>query len=358
MTSDSPGRPAPGAGTGPVPRPGASAVWTPRTTAGAVPRPGDVTGVPHPGWMDPLLAACTDGSFDGLLPKRRPPEDRGPNEVGRPHRDAAVLVLFSGSPDAPGPRPPKDARVLLTHRAPTLRSHSGQVSFPGGGVDDTDSGPVEAALRESWEETGLDPDGVDVLAVLPELYIPVSNYSVAPVIGYWHEPMEVGVVDPGETSRVMTVPLDELLDPANRFLLRHTTGWTGPAFQHDDLVVWGFTAGIIAAMFHSAGWDLDWDTSDIRDLEQTLEASGNGERHRMSAEEARREHSDPLADRTVAGVPGVRAAFDDDDDDNSADAGAADTATGAADTGNAAPAAPVGEEPLDLPADNPRRGYR
>lgn len=179
--------------------------------------------------------------------------------------------------------------------------------------------------------------------MLPELYIPVSNYSVAPVLGYWREPMEVGVVDPGETARVMTVPVGELLDPANRFLLRHTTGWTGPAFQHDDLVVWGFTAGILAAMFHSAGWDLEWDTDDIRDLEKTLAASGNGEQHRMSAEEARRESADPLADHTVAGVPGLSAG--------------ADTAE-PADTRDAGDAAPDGEEPLDLPADNPRRGLR
>lgn len=295
-----------------------------------VPRPGDVTGVPHPDWMDPLMAACTDGRFDGLLPRRRPPEQ--PEEGGRPHRDAAVLVLFSGDPAAPGPHPPGDARVLLTHRAPTLRNHSGQISFPGGGVDPEDSGPVEAALREAWEETGLERHGVDVLAVLPELFIPVSNYTVAPVLAYWREPMEVSAVDPAETSRVMTVPVRDLLDPASRFLLRHSTGWTGPAFQHEDLVVWGFTAGILAAMFHSAGWDLDWDTGDIRDLVETLAASANGEQHRMSAEEARRESDDPLADRTVAGVPGVRSGHPD--------------GTGGA------------EEPLDLPADDPRRGYR
>ena len=125
----------------------------------------------------------------------------------------------------------------------------------------------------------------------------------------------------------------------------------------------GFTAGIIAAMFHSAGWDLDWDTSDIRDLEQTLKASGNGERDRMSAEEARREHSDSLADRTVAGVPGVRSGHDDDDDDNAAgaDAAAADddaAAAGADAAAGATSVSTVGEEPLDLPADNPRRGYR
>ena len=163
--------------------------------------------------------------------------------------------------------------------------------------------------------------------------------------------MQVGVVDPGETSRVMTVPVDEMLDPANRFLLRHATGWTGPAFQHDDLVVWGFTAGILAAMFHSAGWELNWDTSDIRDLEKTLAASANGERHEMSAEEARREASDPLADRTVAGVPGVSTGLPDEvgasDDDHLAGSG----------PGRRVPE-DDDEEPLDLPADDPRRGYR
>ena len=266
----------------------------------AAPRPGQVTGVPHPSWMDPLMAACTGGRFDGLLPRRRRPRtDPG----GRPHRDAAVLVLFAGDARAPGPRPPADASVLLTHRAPTLNDHSGQISFPGGGVEDGDDGPVSTALREAREETGLDADGVDVLAVLPELYIPVSNFSVAPVLAHWRRPMRVGVVDTGETSRVMTVPVDQLLDPANRFLLRHSAGWTGPAFAVDDLVLWGFTAGILAAMFHSAGWDLDWDTEDVRPLEETLARSANGERPLSGGAEVIRELADRDADRTVAGVP-------------------------------------------------------
>ena len=274
------------------------------------PRPGQVTGIPHPAWMDPLMAACTGGEFDSLLPRRRRPRADHVEPGGRPHRDAAVLVLFAGDALAPGPRPPADASVLLTHRAPTLNNHSGQVSFPGGGVEDGDDGPVSTALREAWEETGLDADGVDVLAVLPELYIPVSNFSVAPVLAHWRQPMEVGVVDTGETARVMTVPVDQLLDPANRFLLRHSTGWTGPAFAVDDLVLWGFTAGILAAMFHSAGWDLEWDTGDIRPLEETLARSANGERPWQGGAEVKREMADPDADRTVAGVPRARAGTD------------------------------------------------
>lgn len=236
-------------------------------------RRGERTGANHPAWLDPLVDACTSGDFDGLLPRRTPPEG---DEEGV--RDSAVLVLFSGDPTATGPRPPADAEVLLTHRAATLRSHSGQLSFPGGGVDEGDTGPASTALREAREETGLEPDEVDVLAVLPDLFIPVSRYRVAPVLGYWREPGHVDVVDRGETSRVMTVPLDVLLDPANRFLLRFSGGsWTGPAFQLGDLVLWGFTAGILAAMFSAAGWDLEWDTADVRELERTLAESANGE---------------------------------------------------------------------------------
>ena len=75
-------------------------------------------------------------------------------------RPGAVLVLFGEDPDA-GPD------ILLIERAHDMRSHAGQPAFPGGAVDDDDSGPVAAALREAVEETGLDPAGVDVLAELP-----------------------------------------------------------------------------------------------------------------------------------------------------------------------------------------------
>src|SRR5690606_20593910 len=79
-----------------------------------------------------------------------------PDDGGRP---SAVLMLFSEGADEAGRGPD----VLLTERAHTLRSHPGQVSFPGGALEPADSGPVDAALREAVEETGLDPSGVDVL---------------------------------------------------------------------------------------------------------------------------------------------------------------------------------------------------
>jgi 8-oxo-dGTP pyrophosphatase MutT (NUDIX family) len=90
-------------------------------------------------------------------------------------RASAVLMLFGESEHGPD--------VLLTQRAVTLRSHPGQVSFPGGAVDDGDAGPEAAALREASEETGLDPDGVQISGSLPPLHLSVSGYTVTPPPG-------------------------------------------------------------------------------------------------------------------------------------------------------------------------------
>jgi 8-oxo-dGTP pyrophosphatase MutT (NUDIX family) len=192
-------------------------------------------------------------------------------------REAAVLVLFGGSweaDDAARGGLPADADVLLTQRASTLRQHSGQVAFPGGGADPTDDGPIATALREAQEETGLDPSGVTPLAVWPGIFIPVSGFSVRCVLGYWHEPSPVRVVDPGEAERVVRLPVRELIEPANRCQLRHPLGYQGPAFLFEDFVVWGFTAGILAGLLAVSGWELDWDHTDVRDLEATLNAAG------------------------------------------------------------------------------------
>ncbi|MET8651451.1 NUDIX hydrolase [Nocardia aurea] len=192
-------------------------------------------------------------------------------------RQAAVLVLFGGSADGDPSGPgglPADADVLLTQRASTMRQHRGQVAFPGGAVDHDDSGPVATALREASEETGLDPAGVEPIVVLPKLFVPPSRFDVSPVVAYWRAPSEVRVVDQSETERVVRVPLAELLDPANRFLVRGPLGYQSPAFQVDGLLVWGLTGGILAGLFGSSGWEPEWDRDDVRDLESSLAAVG------------------------------------------------------------------------------------
>ncbi|MFD6463942.1 NUDIX hydrolase, partial [Streptomyces roseolus] len=162
---------------------------------------------------------------------------------------------------------------LLTQRASTLRQHRGQVAFPGGAVDPGDQGPVDTALRETCEETGVRREDVVPLAVMPKLFVPPSRFDVTPVLGYWRNPAEVRVVNEGETERVTRVPLSELLDPANRFMVRRT-GYQSPAFVVDGMLVWGLTGGILHGIFKNAGWELDWDQNDVRDLEEALAALG------------------------------------------------------------------------------------
>ncbi|MFI8567603.1 NUDIX hydrolase [Rhodococcus sp. NPDC078407] len=192
-------------------------------------------------------------------------------------RSAAVLVLFGGTPVVDPSSPgglPADADVLLTQRASTLRDHSGQIAFPGGATDPGDDGPIGTALREAQEETGLDPAGVLPLATMPGIYVPPSRFDVVPVLSYWHSPSPVRVVDAGETERVVRVPLRELLDPDNRFQVRHPAGYQGPAFSVQGMLVWGFTGGILAGLLAVSGWESEWDTGDIRDLEASLTAVG------------------------------------------------------------------------------------
>ncbi|WP_405488114.1 NUDIX hydrolase [Nocardia sp. NBC_00511] len=192
-------------------------------------------------------------------------------------REAAVLVLFGGAaqadPQGPGGLP-ADADVLLTQRAATLRDHSGQVAFPGGGVEPQDDGPISTALREAQEETGLDPAGVQPLAVLPKIFVPPSRFDVTPVVAYWRTPGEVGVVSETEAARVARVPISELIDPANRFVVRHPLGYMGPAFAVDGMLVWGFTAGVLAGLLAVSGWETQWDHHDVRDLQASLAAVG------------------------------------------------------------------------------------
>ncbi|MFD0000130.1 NUDIX hydrolase [Nocardia sp. NPDC127526] len=192
-------------------------------------------------------------------------------------RQASVLVLFGGSPDA-DPEAlgglPADADVLLTQRAATLRQHSGQVAFPGGGVEPGDDGPIDTALREAWEETGLDRAGVEPFAVLPKIFVPPSRFDVTPVVAYWRTPGEVGVVSETEAARVVRVPIKDLIDPANRFVVRHPLGYMGPAFAVEGMLVWGFTAGVLAGLLAVSGWEHEWDHHDVRDLQASLAAVG------------------------------------------------------------------------------------
>jgi 8-oxo-dGTP pyrophosphatase MutT (NUDIX family) len=221
-----------------------------------------------PGWLRPLARQARDVRPEQLS-RFLPPDEGG--------RESAVLILF-----ADGGRGWDGADVLLIERAHDMRSHAGQVAFPGGAVDPGDDGPVDAALREAVEETGLDRAGVQVLATLPALFLPPSGFVVTPVLGWWREPSPVAVVDRREVASVHRVPLAELLAPANRYRVSHPSGYVGPAFDAAGLLVWGFTAGLLDQLLRLAGWEQAWNAADVRELPPDVVASAEADRARMA----------------------------------------------------------------------------
>jgi 8-oxo-dGTP pyrophosphatase MutT (NUDIX family) len=215
-------------------------------------RRGDV-----PGWLQSLAFATRDLAAHQLTGYHPP--------AGASARAASILILFGDGDDGP--------EVLLLERSHDLRSHAGQVAFPGGVQDPGDADAVATALREAQEETGLDPAGVTVVAALPVMWLPTSNFDVTPVIGWWHARSGVGPVDPAETASVHVVALADLLDPAHRVTIRHPSGHLGPAFLVEKLVVWGFTALVMSRLFEVAGWEVPWDDTVVVDLPDSLATS-------------------------------------------------------------------------------------
>ncbi|MBC7373734.1 MAG: CoA pyrophosphatase, partial [Frankiales bacterium] len=124
------------------------------------------------------------------------------------------------------------------------------------------------------EEVGLDPGSVDVLGTLPALFLPPSGFVVHPVVAHWRAPHPVRVVDPAEVAAVVRAPLAALVDPAHRLQVRHPSGWIGPAFEvqgaDGELLVWGFTAGLLDRLLELAGWARPWDSLRQRTLDPEL----------------------------------------------------------------------------------------
>lgn len=240
-----------------------------------------------PPWLAPLVERV--GDVPGAYRRRVPPDvlatfaaaNAAAQSAGRT-RDAAVLVLFSGPPESPDGKPPPDADLLVLVRSADLRNHAGQAAFPGGAIDPEDDGPIGAALREANEETGIDTDGLSLLATLEPMFIPPSGFHVVPVLAYSPDPGPVRVVDPGETAIVARVPVRAFVNPENRLMVyrqQATSRFAGPAFLLNQMLVWGFTGQVISAILDVAGWAQPWNTDDVRDLDEAMALVGSSNRY-------------------------------------------------------------------------------
>ena len=196
-----------------------------------------------------------------------PPRMQAPARGGRP---SAVLLLFGETNG--------EADLLIVQRSPHLRRHAGQPAFPGGSMEPSDGGPVGAALREATEEVGVDPAGVEVLAVLPELFIARSGFRVTPVLAWWRKPSPLVPASDGEIVSAVRARLADLADPANRLTVRLPNGISaGPAFRLHGMLVWGFTALLVYRLLALGGWEQPWDTGREEDLPpDVIDAAARG----------------------------------------------------------------------------------
>ena len=198
----------------------------------------------RPPWLDPLTAALSEPSRVDPIVAIRP---------GVGARAAAVLILIAEGPEGP--------EILFVERASTMRTHAGQIAFPGGAADPGDVDLADTALREAEEETGVDRSGIEVLGMLPPAHVDVSGFDVTAVIAWWREPGAVVAVDPREAASAPIVPVSRLTDPAHRARVHHPSGYTGPAFEVDDHLIWGLTAHLLDGVLDLAGWQRPWDDS-------------------------------------------------------------------------------------------------
>jgi 8-oxo-dGTP pyrophosphatase MutT (NUDIX family) len=157
--------------------------------------------------------------------------------------------------------PVDDLDIILVRRPDSMRTHAGQISFPGGGVEAGDASVEAAALREADEEVGLDPASVEVLGSLGRVPLAVSGFNVQPVIGLWPGKAELRA-NAAEVDVILRPRLSELADPARHGAMPLTElippavlagrdlppGAFSPVFHVGGHVVWGFTAGILTSL--------------------------------------------------------------------------------------------------------------
>ncbi len=160
----------------------------------------------------------------------------------RARKAAVLLALFEQE---------NMLHLAFIRRASTLRAHSGEIAFPGGSVDATDSSPVMTALREAQEEIGLDTSTVEVLGVLTPVFTVVSNYLILPVVAYLPYGLGELRLQVSEVAELIVLPLQALANP----VIAHTEQWSRDGmtrtvyfYDYGPYRIWGATGRMLSML--------------------------------------------------------------------------------------------------------------
>ena len=140
----------------------------------------------------------------------------------------------------------KDLEILLTKRSNNLKNHPGQIAFPGGKKDQSDSSPIETALRETQEEVGLNPKNVEIIASLPS-HKTATGFVIKPYLGLINQPFSE-TLRQGEVDEIFTMPYEYILNEKNFSI--QTRKWNGSqrsyyVVPYGPYYIWGATARIL-----------------------------------------------------------------------------------------------------------------
>jgi 8-oxo-dGTP pyrophosphatase MutT (NUDIX family) len=158
---------------------------------------------------------------------------------GRGLTEAAVLVPVFGKAG--------EYHILFTQRSDQVLHHKGQISFPGGARSEVDASLLDTALRESWEEIGLEAKDVEILGELDDTPTTTSSFNISPFVAFIPYPYQF-TLNPYEIKKVFSVPVSALLRKANKKEEYSTSGnevSVDYSYEYEGRVIWGATAQIV-----------------------------------------------------------------------------------------------------------------
>jgi len=158
------------------------------------------------------------------------------------YRDSAVLILLF--PDG------EEIKICLIRRPATMKNHAGQIALPGGKRESHDANLIQTALREAYEEIGIDRNAVNVVGLLSPVYVQISDFLITPVIGWLNKKPEI-LVDPNEVDEVIFISLEDISNEVHRCNKEMETR-TGrifvPGYEISGCFIWGATAMMLAEL--------------------------------------------------------------------------------------------------------------